>query len=117
MNQGVELFVSRVIFNPITDATWQMESATLVNSRCFGLSRSTFSLSNSKDPTETNGLISIVFAMLMCGNDFSGHHKEHIKWKRHFIALSARNGKQKYHILNLLLLPEVTQAVVVVGES
>lgn len=117
MNQGVKLFVSRVIFDLITDATWQMELATLVNGRCFGLSRSTFSLSKSKDPTETNGLVSVVFAMLMCGNDFSGHHKEHIKWKRHFIALSARNGKQKYHILNLLLLPEVTQAVVVVGES
>lgn len=109
--------VSGVIFNLITVATWQMELAALVNGRCFGLSRSTFSPSNSRDPTGTNGLISVVFAMLICGNDFSGLHKEHIKGKRHFIALSARNGKQKDHILNLLLLPEVVQAVVVVGKS
>lgn len=56
---------------------------------------------------------SVFFAMLICGNDFSWY----IKGKRRFIALSARNGKQKDHILNLLLLPEVMQAVVVLGES
>lgn len=85
MNQGLKS-VSGVIFDLIRAATWQMELATQVNGRCFGLSRSTFCLSKSKDPTETNGLIGVVFAMLICGNDFSGHHKEHIKGKRHFIA-------------------------------
>ncbi len=112
-NQGVKLSISGVIFNLITVAAWQMELAALVNGRCFGLSSSTFRPSKSKDPTETNGLISVVFVMLICGNDFSWH----IKGKRHFIALSTRNGKQKDHILNLLLLPEVMRAVVVLRES
>lgn len=112
-NQGVKLSISGVIFNLITVAAWQMELAALVNGRCFGLSSSTFRPSKSKDPTETNVLISVVFAMLICGNAFSWH----IKGKRRFIALSTRNGKQKDNILNLLLLPEVMQAVVVLGES
>lgn len=56
---------------------------------------------------------SVLFLPCWCGNDFSWH----IKGKRRFIALSTRNGKQKDHILNLLLLPEVMQAVVVLGES
>lgn len=77
MNQGVKLFVSRVIFDLITDATWQMELATLVNGRCLSLSRSTFSLPKSKNPTETNGLVSVVFAMLMCDNDFPGSQEAH----------------------------------------